>query len=326
MSYSQKVEQGHLSFARGLATELTPLSTPEELQGTTSDELNMTVNTEGMYRTRRAGFAEVPSLKNAVLGTVLDVKYWRKASCYVVCSYNPIPTDANEYEVQSTFIDKTDPLKNRQYTTKISVPDFVLPSVCFLRTKCLITYGSRPLLFTREISGEYTIQYINLFIRDFKLLDDKLTVTNRPGFLTIEHKYNLLNAGWYQPRSLKDPAGIGDPVQNFYAKKTSYPSNADVSYLGDITDSNGDLKFDPAAFDNINVGSTEAPRGHYVYDIRSIERGARVNSPLIDGAPSTTLTDLLVNGNDPVSGEPNPGGGSPIDDFYPEYPPGTQIP
>ena len=86
MSFSQKVDQGYLSFARGLVTEINPLSTPEDLQGTTSDELNMIVDTDGMIRVRRDGFSIIPGLENEVQGTVLDVRYWRKGKCYVVCT------------------------------------------------------------------------------------------------------------------------------------------------------------------------------------------------------------------------------------------------
>lgn len=327
MSYRQKVEQGYLSFAGGLVTELNPLSTPDELKGTTSDELNMTVDTDGMVRIRRTGFELLSVPRQDVPGTVLVVRYWRLGSCYVVCSYDPTPTD-DQYTCYTTFIDTSTPSKDRQYSTKVLVSDFLeTPPISFLRTKCIISYGGRPLLFYREVSGEFTIQYIDLYIRDFKLIDDGLSVTERPVTLTDKHKYNLYNAGWYQDRSRKDPSGLGDPIANFLAKKSKHPSNADIAYLGDVTDTNGDLKFDPNAFDNINLGSTEAPRGHYVFNIRKIDRDAVLISKDNDGAPSTTLSTLLLNGNDPTTGTPPPPGGD-IDDGYPEapIPPGGQVP
>jgi hypothetical protein len=326
MSFPQKVDQGYLSFARGLVTEINPLSTPEELQGTTSDELNMIVDTDGMIRVRRDGFSIVPDLLNEVQGTVLDVRYWRKGKCYVVCAVLDGEVSPGEREVSTTFIDESAAVgKNRQFKTKIRTEDFVLPSICFLRTKCLIAYGSRPLLYTRSAGGEFTVEYVNLHVRDFKLVDDGLTVTNRPTFLSGEHKYNLYNAGWYQRRKLKGTNVLSDPITSFQASRTTYPSNADVAYLGDITNTDGDLRFDPQAFDSVNVGSTEAPRGHYVYDIRSIDREARVSSPDNDGVPSNTLTVLVENGNTPGTSTPVPPT-DPIDDPYPELPPGYQIP
>lgn len=318
MSFSQKSEIGYLSFAKGLATEVNPLSIPEELKGTTSDELNMTVDTDGMVRVRRSGLSFLTVPRQDVAGQVLEVKYWRSGTCYVVLSYDNTPVD-DEYVCTTTFIDTTDASKDRSYTTKVLIEDFLVnPQVVFLRTKCMVTYGGRPLVFTREVSGEFTIQYVDLYVRDFKLLDDELTVTNRPTFLSNEHKYNIYNAGWYQARRLLSTSALGDPVTNYFSIKSNYPSNADIAGLGDITDSNGDLAFSPAAFDNINVGSTEAPRGHYVYNIRNLDRNSKLTSKTNDGVPSTTLTSLLENGNDPSTGTPPTGG---LDDTIPDIRP-----
>lgn len=325
MSHSQKVEQGYLSFAGGLVTELNPLSTPDELKGTTSDELNMTVDTDGMVRVRRNGFELLSIPRQEVPGTVLVVRYWRLGSCYIVCSYDPVAV-SDQYTCYTTFIDTADPSKDRQYSTKVLLSDFLdTPPIAFLRSKCIISYGGRPLLFYREVSGEFTIQYIDLFVRDFKLLNDSLTVTARPTTLTDEHKYNLYNAGWYQNRLLWSASVVADPVTDFFTIKSKYPSNADIAYLGDKADSAGDLKFDPNVFDNLNLGSAEAPRGHYVYNIRAIDRSAVLLNKNNDGAPSTTLATLLDSGNDPGTGSPPTGD---IDNDYPEppIPPGGQIP
>lgn len=314
MSFSQKSETGYLSFAKGLATEVNPLSIPEELKGTTSDELNMTVDTDGMVRVRRPGLSLLSVPRQNVDGKVLEVKYWRTGSCYVVLSYDDTPV-VDEYVCTTTFIDTTDASKDRSYTTKVLIEDFLVnPQVVFLRTKCMVTYGGRPLVFTREISGEFTIQYVDLFIRDFKLLDDELTVTERPLSLTDLHKYNIYNAGWYQSRRLESTSAVGDPVTNFFSLRNNYPSNSDIPHLGDVTDSGGDLAFSPPAFDNVNVGSTEAPRGHYVYNIRDINRNGKLTSKFNDGVPSTTLSLLLDDGNDPSTGTPPTGD---IDDVYP---------
>lgn len=323
MSYPQRIQRGYLSFSQGLMTELSPLRTPEELEGTTADELNMTVKTDGMIRVRRDGVGFIPGIELNIPGfVVLDARYWKRANCYVVLSYNPTPVD-DQYELYTVFMDKTDSVKNRGYQHKMFVSDFVKPSIAFLRTKCLVTYGGRPILCTRNADLEFTLEYINLYIRDFKLLDDGNTVTQRPATLQEKHEYNLLNAGWYQDRVRKDPVGAGDPVENFHLVRTEYPSNADIAYLGDITNNNGDLVFDPVTFDNINLGATEAPRGHYVFDIRNIDRSSRVSNKENDGSPPTTLDLLVVNGTDPGTGSPPTGD---IDDPYPEVPPGTQIP
>ena len=326
MSFSQKSETGYLSFAKGLATEVNPLSIPEELKGTTSDELNMTVDTDGLVRVRRPGLGLLGVPRQAVTGRVLEVKLWRTGTCYVVCSYDNIIVD-DQFTCTTTFIDTTDPSKDRSYTTKVLASDFLInPQVVFLRTKCMVTYGGRPLLFTREASKEFTIQYVDLYIRDFKLLDDKITTEERPVVLSEEHKYNLLNAGWYQNRDRLSPVGVGDPIDNFFSIRGKYPSNSDIAALGDITDTAGDLKFDPSSYDNLNVGSTEAPRGHYVYNIRVINRDAKNGlERLKDGSPSNTLSLLLDNGNVPGTSTP-PTGDIDVDFPDPVVPPGGEIP
>ncbi len=321
MSYSRVVEQGYLSFVKGLATELSPLSTPEEYAGTTADELNMAVDTEGMVRVRRKGVDVLP-LAGTLPGVVHDTKFWRPANCYVAVSSTAGPSQTTRVHI--SLIGKSG--ATSLYTVQLQTSDFVPPSISFLRSKCVISSGGRPLLLTKEPTGRYTFQYINLYIRDFRAYPDGLTVTENPSVLEDEHKYNLYNAGWYQNRALLSSGAVGDPVQDFFAVRTKYPSNADVPYLGDITDSNGDLKFDPKAFDNVNVGSTEAPRGHYVYSIRDIDRQAKLTNKDNDGAPLSSLTTIMLDGKHPITGFDVGQGVLPIDVDFPDTTPGVIIP
>lgn len=323
MSYSRAVDQGYLSFVRGLATELSPLSLPEEYAGTTADELNMAVDTDGMVRVRRRGFNLI-NLAGTCPGTVHDSKFWRAANCYITVSST---VSGFNTLIHISLVDKSGEISsNKFYTVQVQTTDFSAPSVSFLRSKCVVSFGGRPLLLTRETSGRYTFQYINLYTRDFRAYPDGLTVTEAPATLSDEHKYNLLNAGWHQNRNLLSSNTVGDPIADFFSVRTKYPSNADVPYLGDITDSNGDLKFDPKSFDNVNVGSTEAPRGHYVYSVRDIDRQYRLTNKEKDGAPLSSLLTIMLDGNDPVSGVPVPQGTAPIDTGYPDTTPGVIIP
>lgn len=324
MSYSRKSEKGYLSFAQGLMTELSPLMTPEDFQGTTSDELNMEVDTDGMIRTRRSGFQFLSGVQDTVSETVLDAEYWKAAKCYVVLSYYTISKD-DLYTVCISMVDTTDQTKNRMYRMKVPVVNFQEPSVCFLRTKCLVTFGARPVVITRNQDLEYTVQYIDLYARDFKILPDGLTITERPTTLTDAHKYNLLNSSWDQPRALKSSNTVADPITNFFTVRSKYPSNADIAYLGDITDSNGDLKFDPMSYDNLNLGSTEAPRGHYVFNIRGIDRQAKLSTPGNDGSPSDTLTTMVLSGKNPITTAVIPIG-AVVDAAFPELETGVMLP
>lgn len=327
MSFSRKLEVGYLSFAQGLMTELSPLMTPEEFQGTTSDELNMEVQTEGMIRVRRNGvdYSNIPSTDVSPSDTKLELKYWSSANVYVVCMYVPQAVDGR-YNTSVVLVDKTTGIKTRRYVCTVSVQDFSGASVAFLRNRCLVSFGGRSILITKEESGEYSFDLVDLHVRDFSLIPDGSSIAERPSTLTTEHEYNLINSTWYQNRAVLSTGLVSNPITNFFTVRGTYPSNADIAYLGDVTDSNGDLRFDPKTFDNLNLGSTEAPRGHYVYNIRDITRSTKIASRMNDGAPSNTLTRILNNGTDPVTGLSNYGGNTPLDGSYPELTPGVIIP
>jgi hypothetical protein len=308
---------------KGLATELSPLSTPEDYAGTTSDELNMAVDTEGMIRTRRRGF-DALSLVCFTRGVIHDVKYWKSAGLYVAVSSSTVSAPPGSVHVHVYLMPETGRITT--YTVQISATDLSKPSISFLRSKAVVSTGARPILLTKEPSGNYTLQFINLFIRDFRAYPDGLTVTERPETLSDEHHYNLLNSGWHQDRALLSTGLVANPITDFDNVRSKFPSNSDVPYLGDITDSNGDLKFDPKAYDNVNVGSTEAPRGHYVYSIRNIDRQSKITDKDNDGAPLSTLTTVIQDGIDVLTGLPVPGGFDPIDLGYLDTTPGVITP
>lgn len=101
-------------------------------------------------------------------------------------------------------------------------------------------------------------------IRDFEGLDDSLAVDERPtatvGTLTKEHKYNLFNQGWY----FNSNAALTAWDTAF----TTMPSNADIWWA--FKDSTG--AFATAQVANVDLGTTPAPKGHYVLDLFSQDR------------------------------------------------------
>lgn len=303
MSFSSRTDQGYLSFAKGLVTEYNPLAAPE---GTTFDELNMDVDTDGFVRTRRKPISSV-SLESmaGAEGTIVYSAVWEDLDkvLVVVKRDNPDPVTGNVLVDVIVYAGGVTPVK--ELTLYFSLPpvQYVRPSATFLRKRALLVLGGAPLLI-EKVSENYDVYEINLLIRDFKLLEDGSGVGTRPATLNLAHQYNLYNAGWWQNRALLDPNVVGDPITNFNSKRFQYPSNADIVYLGDVTNNDGDLKFKPAAYDNIDVGSTEAPRGHYVYDIRNIDRNGRLSNKTMDGTQLATLVKVLEDGNAPGTGAP----------------------
>lgn len=301
MSFSSKNEVGYLSFAGGLVTEYNPLAAPE---GVTADELNMDLDTEGMVRVVRPPLKQQAQVTiNNYPADIVLVAAWEDIRRFLlVVQKRNTPTSAEYLIVISSDAGAT---MNTEAEFPVSFNTVItgLPSITFARKRAILTLGGNVLVLQREASGSFSMFGINILIRDFKLIDDALRISQRPLTLSNLHKYNLLNAGWYQNRKRKTGSTVGDPIEYFFARRTEYPSNADVAYLGDVTNSNGDLEFDPASYDNIDTGSTEAPRGHYIFNIKNINRASKLSDKLNDGSglPSVVVVD---DGNDPDTGLP----------------------
>jgi hypothetical protein len=75
------------------------------------------------------------------------------------------------------------------------------------------------------------------------------------------------------------------------AEQGGIPSNADIPVLGLKVDSNGDEIFSADTLFETVVGSTEAPRGHYIFDIEENRtRDDVLSTKQTDGSVPTTIT------------------------------------
>jgi len=127
---------------------------------------------------------------------------------------------------------------------------------------------------------------LTLKIRDMFGIEDGLEIDERPASLSDDHKYNLLNQGWYKQR--RDTAGSAtevDPIVKFDAITGDFPSNADIVWIGMVEDQ-GDLIFDPEWLKDQTFGSSPAARGHYVVDAFNIDRAAVIATPTSSGSTS----------------------------------------
>lgn len=314
MSYSQKVDQGYLSLARGLVTESSKLAAVE---GATSDELNMVLDTNGMIRRRRKGLSlisEVVATEDFV-GQLDNAYYWDLHDVFVTVTTSTQLDSEEEptglLNVRLTFVDAHDPSSVLQdYTVPVEEKDYSTPQFSEIRDRLVVALGSEPVVVSINEEQEVSVFRVRTYIRDFQLLDDDLSIAERPESLTDLHKYNLYNAGWWQERK-KEGGTLVAPEVEFESVRSEYPSNADVAYLGDKVDNDGELVFDPETFDNINVGNTEAPRGHYVFLSRRINRNTKLTNKDDDGTPSRTLVAVIVDGELPGGGTP-PGPSDPV--------------
>lgn len=282
----------HISLAGGLVTEASPLAAPD---GTTSDELNFLLEMNQGIRRRRKGYKNQNSdftktVSGATSSKILDTVYWREEDLFIVCisfagadetwvrfhSNNSTYTYRGEYQIASSEL------------TSVSISE--------VRGDIIITgeasgTPSDPILLTLD-SSTLSVYSIDIYIRDFELVEDGLRISERPASLSLDHRYNLLNAGWYAERRLASTGAKGNTYTDFFGSQGVYPSNADISQIGLKVDEDGNEEFDPDTLVETPLGNSEAPRGHYVFNIEGYDRTARVGDSDNDGTVDSTLTLL----------------------------------
>lgn len=293
----------YVSLAQGLITEASPLSFPE---GATSDELNFLLDTNSIARIRRKGFDVVGS-DFSIAGdgagygfrNIKEVFHWESPNLLILV-YSEGRVGATDMRSIVRVHDADAP-----YTYK---GEYEITSTRTTATDYFISGSTDSLIITSTDNNKPTLaQYypetnqiqfaaIDIYIRDFELLEDGLSISERPVTIDDEHEYNLLNAGWYAERRLSSTSAKGNALTEFKIDLGVYPSNADVAVLGVKADSGGNEEFSGTTLDEVVLGNTEAPRGHYVYNINDFDRQTRLLNKNEDGAPSTTITqDGVIN-------------------------------
>lgn len=320
-------------MAKGLVTEASPLSFPE---GATTGEVNFTIDREGLIRKRRLG------LKNLVTDFTIEragarvenVVYWRGPSLVCVIVTDDTPQTVLRFhavDADFSFIVEL-PISNFKVGTQVAQTTSLLAIT--------LANGEKPIICEyNQQNEEIIVQDVEIYVRDFELVDDDLSASARPSSLSENHEYNLYNAGWYQDRpDAKDNNTVKNTAQAFRDEVGRYPSNADVMSVGIIDDGNGKLVFDAEFVKEADFGNSVAPRGHYVFSILDFDRDDKLIAPSLDGTPSNTVSVLGSVTLDGVStfdpdeddGDGGSGGGGGQDPYIPpdEFvrPPDTEIP
>ncbi len=92
---------------------------------------------------------------------------------------------------------------------------------------------------------------IVLRIRDLVGVVDGLSPETHPASLSVEHRYNLLNQGWDDPR-----------INALQSATGSYPSNSQQWFVSKDSNQN----FDPNRLNSYDFGTGLAPKGRYILD------------------------------------------------------------
>lgn len=311
-------QKEYISLTRGLITEASPLAFPE---GATGQEVNFTVDRDGLIRKRRQGFQNLVS-PFTVAGDsprVENVFYWRGPSLVCVTT-----TDEGNIDVDPSTTLHFHAVDD-DFTKIVSIPvaDAVVKTQLAETTNLLLITldgGQSPVVCEYDSESEQiSVNTVNIYIRDFELVEDGLGITERPSSLTDNHNYNLLNAGWYQrQRDANDANTSKSTVDAFFDEITDYPSNADIVSAGILVDSDGNTVFNANEVVASDLGNSVAPRGHYVYNIQDINREPKIFNPSLDGAPNTSVVPLgtadlsgtsTYNPDEPTDSDNPPGGG-----------------
>ena len=116
---------------------------------------------------------------------------------------------------------------------------------------------------------------ITVEVRDIWGVDDGLLVNQRPSTLSNTHKYNLRNQGWSP--TIQTSTGA-DAIDRTFTQLTVYPANSDTWVTGKITNpSSGDFeKYDGDTLEKNSTSNYQVAKGSYVLDAfnRGSERAA----------------------------------------------------
>lgn len=142
-----------------------------------------------------------------------------------------------------------------------------------------------------EDTDSITVTQYVLQIRDFKGVDDGLEVDERPTTLSVEHKYNLMNQGWYHnPGEIsldRVPTAGNTPLTAYYSFWSEYPSNSEIWWLYKTPEDD----FDPDKRSINFPSASQTAKGHFIYEAFNINRDEKsglsgLPSDIVSGRPS----------------------------------------
>jgi hypothetical protein len=269
------------SFIKGLITEATGLNFPENACTETFDCVFDQTGTVS----RRLGFdyetsattASITRNDSAIIEYVWDSVAGNGNKQLVVVQignilhFYDVGNDTNLSTRKKSFTVDLDTYKITGVTT-------VAAEQCQFATGAgrlfVVNRFITPIYITWNSDDTITVSTISIKIRDFKGIIETTEVDFRPSTLTGIHKYNLFNQGWYPDGITSDNFGSSgqNPVWMWDAGRTDFPSNADVWWVFKDSSEN----FNRNNIGKVSLGTTPAPKGHYVLDAFNQRRAKAV--------------------------------------------------
>jgi len=279
------------AFVRGLVTEASPLTYPENAS---LDEKNFVLNRDGS-RQRRLGldFENTASLLDTGYNSTqfpdsaINTFKWLNVNNDPALSFGVIQIGGRLWFVDLFKATLSINVKNSGNSFNLTRNNGATNINGFSQCQFAAIDGDlivvsdeldNPIYIRYDESGDSFAQYdIDIEVRDIwgvrslNAADLELLVDSRPNTLTTSHLYNLKNQGW------KGDATEGD-IKDFFDDESVYPSNADIAAFGKKDDGT----FDSTLITISYLGTTPAPRGKFV--ISAFDRGADRNQVASLGA------------------------------------------
>jgi len=274
-------EKQYNSFVKGLITEASPLTFPENAF---LDGDNIVLNKDGSFA-RRLGIEYEPDYRliNPGLGVgyTLGFYRWDFAGNDPHSYLGIIRARWNLYFVDLLQASPSNHLKNNG--AGLYIPGLNNGTLEVTRVNGGVVLVSSDLaspvyLTYNPTTDTVTRSDISLKVRDFWGVVDGERVDVRPSTLSDTHKYNLMNQGWSETNM----------------NLVDYPSNADIWTLGKDTSDD----FSKATLLKNSTDTAPAPKGKYIIDIydRGSSRIAESYLRLNTGSPALVLPDDTESG------------------------------
>ena len=273
-----KTEKVFRSFVKGLITEASPLTFPENAS---IDEQNFVLNRDGS-RSRRLGLDYEGTYAKTSTGlTADDIKEGKQ-------SFHRWDTPSGTSSIAIGVVR----VKNKLWFVDLLTS---APSANLLNSGNPITItglsnnnietstlNNQLIIVGKDLDKPVVLSYdyttdtvsqrtVDIKVRDIWGLDDSLEDDERPATLSDEHKYNLRNQGWNENIVTK---GGGDALDETFTALSVYPSNSDQWTLGKISNSSDTdyEKFDPLVLEKNSQSRYSVSRGSIVID--AFDRGS----------------------------------------------------
>ncbi len=280
---ARAIEKAFRSFTKGLITEASPLTFPENAS---IDEDNFVLNRNGS-RSRRLGvdYENLYQLNNTSItpDSIKEGKQsfhvWTTPGGSTSVSIGIIRIANKLFFLDLLTANPSANLLNSGNALTVTGLNNAKIQTAVINNKCIIVSDdlAKPVLLTYNSTTDTVTQStIDIKVRDIWGLDDGLDVDERPSTLSNDHKYNCRNQGWSE--NIVTNSGTYPDALEYCANSTAfgnvYPSNADAWVLGKNSNpSSGDYeKFDPAILARNATSRFQIAKGRIVID--AFNRGA----------------------------------------------------